>query len=67
MRSQRLLETVQYKEKESGTFTAAFYAEETPQFFGWLAGLGRDAVIVKPKKAVQAYRDYLKCILKEYK
>lgn len=57
----------QYKEKESGTFTAAFYAEETPQFFGWLAGLGRDAVIVKPKKAVQAYRDYLKGILKEYK
>ncbi len=57
----------QYKEKESGTFTAAFYAEETPQFFGWLAGLGRDAVLVKPKKAVQAYRDYLKGILKEYK
>ena len=57
----------QYKEKESGTFTAAFYTEETPQFFGWLAGLGRDAVIVKPKKAVQAYRDYLKGILKEYK
>ena len=57
----------QYKEKESGTFTAAFYAEEIPQFFGWLAGLGRDAVIVKPKKAVQAYRDYLKGILKEYK
>lgn len=57
----------QYKEKESGTFTAAAYVEETPQFFGWLAGMGHDVVIVKPKKAVQAYRDYLKGILKEYK
>lgn len=56
-----------YKEKESNSFTAAVYVEETPQFFGWLAGLGRDAVIVKPKRAVQAYRDYLKGILKEYK
>ncbi len=29
--------------------------------------MGRDVVITKPKKVVQAYRDYLKSILKEYK
>ena len=57
----------QYKEKESGSFSAAVFVEETPQFYGWLAGMGRDVVIMKPKKAVQAYRDYLKSILKEYK
>ena len=57
----------QYKEKESGTFTAAFYAEETPQFFGWLTAMGKDVHILKPKKTAAAYRDYLKTLAKEYK
>lgn len=57
----------QYKEKEDGSFVAVVQVEETPEFFGWLASMGRDVVLAKPKKAVQAYRDYLKGILKEYK
>ena len=28
---------------------------------------GKDVILMKPKKSVQAYRDYLKGILKEYK
>lgn len=57
----------QYKEKESDTFVAAVQVEETPEFYGWLTSMGQKVVIMKPKKAVQAYRDYLKGILKEYK
>ena len=57
----------QYKEKEDGSFVAVVQVEETPEFFGWLTSMGRDVVLAKPKKAVQAYRDYLKGILKEYK
>ena len=57
----------EYKIKEDGEIQITVPQISGPQFFGWLAGLGRDAVIVKPKKAVQAYRDYLKGILKEYK
>ena len=29
--------------------------------------MGRDVVIAKPKKVVQAYRDYLKSIARDYK
>ena len=57
----------QYKEKEDDLFVVAIQVDETPEFYGWLTGLGRDVLLMKPKKAVQAYRDYLKGILKEYK
>lgn len=57
----------QYKEKEDGTFVAAVQVDETPEFYGWLTSMGQKVVIMKPKKAVQVYRDYLKGILKEYK
>lgn len=57
----------QYKEKEDDSFVAAVQVEENPEFYGWLVSMSRDVVIMKPKKAVQAYRDYLKGILKEYK
>ena len=57
----------QYKEKEDDSLVAAVQVEENPEFYGWLVSMGRDVVIMKPKKAAQAYRDYLKGILKEYK
>ena len=57
----------QYKEKEDGFFAAAVQVDETPEFYGWLTGMGKDVILMKPKKSVQAYRDYLKGILKEYK
>ena len=57
----------QYKEKEEDTFVAAVQVNETSEFYGWLTGMGKDVILMKPKKSVQAYRDYLKGILKEYK
>ncbi len=57
----------QYKEKEEDTFIAAVQVNETSEFYGWLTGMGKDVILMKPKKSVQAYRDYLKGILKEYK
>lgn len=57
----------QYKEKEEDTFVAVVQVEESPEFYGWLTAMGHDVTLLKPKKAVQAYRDYLKGILKEYK
>ena len=57
----------QYKEKEDSSFVAAVQVDETPEFYGWLTGMGKDVILMKPKKSVQAYRDYLKGILKEYK
>lgn len=71
LRKSEVMETLgefaQYREKDDDTFVAVVQVKENEKFFGWLAGMGRDVVIAKPKKAVQAYRDYLKSILKEYK
>lgn len=57
----------QYKEKEDDCFVASVQVDENPEFYGWLTQMGRDVVILKPKKSVQAYREYLKNILKQYK
>ena len=37
------------------------------QFFGWLTGLGKDVIIVSPKKIVRGYSEYLERILGNYK
>lgn len=57
----------QYKDKGNGYFTATVQAEETPQLYGWLTAMGHAVHIAKPKRAAQAYRDYLKGLAKEYK
>ncbi len=57
----------QYKDKGAGYFTASVQVAETPQFYGWLTAMGHEVHIAKPKKAAQAYRDYLKGLAKEYK
>lgn len=58
---------VQFKENDGDLFVAVVPVKETAEFYGWLASMGRDVVIGKPKKAAQGYKDYLKGILKEYK
>ena len=58
---------VQYKEKEFGYFTAVVQTAEDPEFYGWLTRMGKSVHIAKPKKAGQAYRDYLKSLAREYK
>ena len=58
---------VQYKEKEFGYFIAVVQTAEDPEFYGWLTRMGKSVHIAKPKKAGQAYRDYLKSLAREYK
>lgn len=40
--------------------------EVSPQFFGWLSGLGDKAYIEGPKDVRDEYKDYIKAILKKY-
>jgi predicted DNA-binding transcriptional regulator YafY len=37
------------------------------QFFGWLAGLGKDMVLVAPEDVREQYQEYLKQILEQYR
>lgn len=57
----------EYKEKEPGMITVTLPAVSGPEFFGWLTAMGTDVHLVKPRKTVTAYRDYLKTLVKEYK
>ena len=55
------------KVKSEETFTVTVETVIDKAFFGWLASMGRNVHILKPKKAAVAYRDYLKNIAKDYK
>lgn len=39
----------------------------SPQFFGWMTGIGRGLEIISPKNVREEYQNYLKDILKDYK
>ena len=55
------------KAKGEDTFTVTAEVVIDKAFFGWLASMGRNVHILKPKKVAVAYRDYLKNIAKDYK
>lgn len=57
----------EYKEKGQGFFTVTTQLLDGAQFYGWLTAMGEKIHILKPKKAAQTYRDYLKTLAKEYK
>lgn len=58
----------EYKLKESRLFTCNGCQHIAgPKFYGWLAMMGKDVHILKPKKTAASYRDYLKTLAKEYK
>lgn len=57
----------EYKDKGLGYFTVTAVLTGDAQFFGWLTAMGKEIHILKPKKTAQAYRDYLKSLVKEYK
>ena len=44
-------------------FLALLRVRVSPQFFGWLAGLGSGAVITSPETAKAEYRRFLKSAL----
>ena len=39
----------------------------SPQFFGWLTGIGDEIEVVSPKNVRDEYKAYLKKVLKKYK
>ena len=57
----------EYKMKDSGDLTVTAELPENGKFYGWLTGMGGSVRILKPKKSVAAYRDYLKSLAKDYK
>lgn len=60
-------DAAEYKTKDADTFCASAKVYVDRYFFGWLASMGTDVKIMKPKKAQSAFREYLKTITKEYK
>ena len=59
--------SAEYKEKENGDYLVTTALLEDKNFYGWLTAMGRDVHLLKPKKAAQAYREYLKMLAKDYK
>lgn len=57
----------EYKEKGDEGVLVTALVEENGQFYGWLVSMGKRVRLLKPKKSVQAYREYLKDIAKDYK
>ncbi|MBQ0001722.1 MAG: WYL domain-containing protein [Clostridiales bacterium] len=59
--------TAEYTEQEDGTILVSAPYLADPQFYGWLTALGSSVKIAKPKRAGQAFREYLKSLAREYK
>ena len=55
------------KNREDGTVTATVEAAEDRAFYGWMTAWGDHMRLVRPKKSVQNYREYLKSLCREYK
>ena len=49
--------------QKDGSFTVTVTVQMSPQFFGWLTGIGKGLRILWPKEAADAYRRYLEDIL----
>jgi len=55
---------VALRKMPDGTIRVRTKLAVSGQFFGWMAGLGKDARIVSPKQVAQEYRSYLEEIIK---
>lgn len=51
---------------EDGTFRIRAKVAVSGQFYGWLAGIGREVSIVSPAVVRDAYAEYLRGILEQY-
>ena len=47
-------------------FTTTVRVAVSPQFYGWLCGLGTEAVILSPDEEAEKFRDYVRDILRSY-
>jgi predicted DNA-binding transcriptional regulator YafY len=52
---------------DQDTFSIRVYVMVSPQFFGWLAGLGKNAQISGPAQVADEYHNYLQQIINAYK
>ena len=58
---------IQVKEREDGMYQVSAQVQEGPDFYGWLTAVGIQIRLVKPRKMIQTYREYLKNLSREYK
>lgn len=52
------------RRRDEAYFSVRLKVAVSGQFFGWLAGLGKEAVILSPESVAKEYREYLEEILK---
>ena len=50
-----------------GYFTLTVEVAVSPQFFGWVAGLGPGVVITSPENVVQRMRELTEALAKQYR
>lgn len=60
-------DAAEYTTRPDGTLMVVTPLLSDAQFYGWLTAMGTSVKIAKPKKAGQAYREYLKLLSREYK
>lgn len=53
------------RKRNDGFFTVSIKAAVSGQFFGWLAGIGKEAKILGPDEIGQKYKEWLEDIVKE--
>ena len=54
---------ISLKKESDTTYSIRVGVAVSEQFFGWLAGLGKDVSIVSPMEVKQKYKDFLSDIL----
>lgn len=60
-------DTAQYHKIDAHHFSITTNVEISPQFFGWMCGLGPGALIVEPQNIKEQYKEYLEKIIKRMK
>ena len=55
-----------YTNKDAHHFILTTEVKITPQFFGWLLGLGTSALLLGDKETVEKFKDYIDAIRKKY-
>lgn len=52
--------------ESGGSFKVRVKVNVSPQFYGWITGIGEGITITEPESAAKEYKKYLKGILKNY-
>ncbi len=62
----RFGQEVRVRKIDETHFRTRIHVALSPQFYGWLCGLGSNVRVVEPEHVAQSYRNYLKTILECY-